>query len=459
MQNHKLILILKSLSQKELNAFVRMVNTPYFNRKEEVILLIEYLKKQYPKFSENSVEKDKVFKVISKEKVFNNRFLDDTVYYSIKLLEQFLVIETLQNNSGLQLKILMESYKNRDLSELSLKVIEKYRKQEKDTFLSFNSILLNYDFELNSYLMEKTSYKESSTDSLYAANNNLNICYWLGKLHINDEINSRQEVLSSIENVIQPEEKKILENVLEKTNHDFLKIFYFFNFPDELYVYEEVKQIYLSHTNNIAYLLNRKILSSFINYCKKSYSKSQEPKFIKEWFDWYKIGIDSKILYSFGGLNDTTYLNIVHLGIVQKEFDWIGQFIQQSKDIISDKQLFDLSQGMYFYAVKDYDKALNVLLEVTFGHIHQNLNARSIIAKIYFESKQYDLLENHLNAYEIYLRRQDEISEQLKEVNINFVLACKKLVKAQFDKKVKASLQKDIKEKPIAYKSWFISLL
>lgn len=460
MQNHKLILILKALTQKELNAFVRMANTPYFNRKEEVVLLIGYLKKQYPKFSENSVEKGKIFKVISKEKVFNNRFLDDTVYNTIKLIEQFLVIENLNNDNYSTSKVLTKELKNRKLTDLALKEIEKSKKLLAKNNLNLNTDSEWYSLNLNEYLYKEASYKDEDLVPLISANKSIDLYYWKNKLWLNDEVNSRSEISNELVKILDNTQiDEINVSLLQNDNDIISNTLSFLNTENTSFtfenIFEEIKQSYKILDSQILILF----VSNLINYCKKQYSKTQELIYTKYWFEVYQFGYERGIFVKYNKINDTSFLNTVHLGLVHKEYKWVSFFINDYKNHLSDTMLFNLSSAMLNFELKNYAVVLQVLLEINFGHIHQNLTARSLIAKTYFEMKEYDLLDSHLKAYEIYLRRHIELSEQLKQINLNFVAAVKKLALAQFDKKALVSLQKDLEEKPIAYKSWFMSLL
>ena len=56
MLNSKLISILKTLSARELNAFEKLVASPFFNVNEDVSALFALLKKEFPAFDEKQIE-------------------------------------------------------------------------------------------------------------------------------------------------------------------------------------------------------------------------------------------------------------------------------------------------------------------------------------------------------------------------------------------------------------------
>ncbi|MGB1017919.1 MAG: hypothetical protein ACPGVH_02520 [Chitinophagales bacterium] len=456
MKNHKLILILKTLSKKEINAFVRMVSTPYFNRKEEVILLVVFLKKYYPKFQENLIKKEKIFNAINKEKTFNKRFLDDTVYYTIKLLEKFMVLEHLNNNSFTNSKILSKELRNRKLNVLSLKELEKSKKIFSNENLNFESDYELYFISLDEYLEPNNKFKSDYIEPLLNANKFLDLHYWKNKLWINSELLSRREINNDLEEVLTEFQLNQIEKVLINYDDLILQVLYFLNANNDKYslgeIFDKLNEKFVFLEKKIQLL----ILVGLINYCKKQYTKTQDAVFTKYWFDFYKFGYEKNVFQKVNSRLDTTFINIVHLGLVNNEFEWVAYFIEDYEKYIKDKMLLKLGRAMLNFKLENYNLVLSELLALNFGHIHQNLTSRSLIAKTYYKMKEYDLLDNHLKAFDLYLRRQKELSKQLMQVNLNFITAVKKLMLLQYDKKALVSLNKYLKEKPIAYKRWIL---
>ncbi len=456
MKNHKLILILKTLSKKEINAFVRMVSTPYFNRKEEVILLVVFLKKYYPKFQENLIKKEKIFNAINKEKTFNKRFLDDTVYYTIKLLEKFMVLEHLNNNSFTNSKILSKELRNRKLNVLSLKELEKSKKIFSNENLNFESDYELYFISLDEYLEPNNKFKSDYIEPLLNANKFLDLHYWKNKLWINSELLSRREINNDLEEVLTEFQLNQIEKVLINYDDLILQVLYFLNANNDKYslgeIFDKLNEKFIFLEKKIQLL----ILVGLINYCKKQYTKTQDAVFTKYWFDFYKFGYEKNVFQKVNSRLDTTFINIVHLGLVNNEFEWVAYFIEDYEKYIKDKMLLKLGRAMLNFKLENYNLVLSELLALNFGHIHQNLTSRSLIAKTYYKMKEYDLLDSHLKAFDLYLRRQKELSKQLMQVNLNFITAVKKLMLLQYDKKALVSLNKYLKEKPIAYKRWIL---
>ena len=63
MLRNNLIKILNTFSRKEMTRFVEFSRSPYFNKHEEVGMLIDYLNKTYPNFNAQNCQREVIFKI------------------------------------------------------------------------------------------------------------------------------------------------------------------------------------------------------------------------------------------------------------------------------------------------------------------------------------------------------------------------------------------------------------
>ena len=94
MYKSNLIEILSSLSYKEVKNFVDFVNSPFYNKNEGVIKLMNYLRKYHGSYDEINSEKEKVFKKIFHGAVYNDAFLSSLIFKLNQLAEDFITINT-----------------------------------------------------------------------------------------------------------------------------------------------------------------------------------------------------------------------------------------------------------------------------------------------------------------------------------------------------------------------------
>jgi hypothetical protein len=144
----------------------------------------------------------------------------------------------------------------------------------------------------------------------------------------------------------------------------------------------------------------------------------------------------------------------------KKKLDWAENFILKYKELIdsfaNDYYLFNLAR--IYYEKKDYKNAKKCLIHVDFEEVLTVLNGKAFLAKILFETKDYNYLESHLAAFESYLKRKNNL-EYLWEMYDNFIKTLKKICFTKFTKLSLNTLLEDIKDKKIAEKQWLIEQL
>ena len=79
MHNNKLIQLLKGFSARELNKFMKYVQSPFFNKHKDVLILYNYLKESAPDFESDNLEKTKILKHFKS----HNISLSEKHYYHI----------------------------------------------------------------------------------------------------------------------------------------------------------------------------------------------------------------------------------------------------------------------------------------------------------------------------------------------------------------------------------------
>jgi uncharacterized protein YihD (DUF1040 family) len=89
-----------------------------------------------------------------------------------------------------------------------------------------------------------------------------------------------------------------------------------------------------------------------------------------------------------------------------------------------------------------------------------NLDARSMLLRIYFESGYEDALESLLDSFQIYLKRQKEVGYQ-REHYLNMIRFVRKLVKTdRRDHAGKAGIRQEIEQTAdLAGRAWLLEQL
>ena len=73
MEKSNLVYTLKRFSSKDWRAVKKFVKSPYFNSRNDVILLFEFLEKKYKRTDYNRIDKVAMFKVIYPTEKFDEK--------------------------------------------------------------------------------------------------------------------------------------------------------------------------------------------------------------------------------------------------------------------------------------------------------------------------------------------------------------------------------------------------
>ncbi len=99
MHNSKLIEILRKFDKKEINGFYDYVCSPYFNKEKVIMNLTEHLKKSYPDFKEEFIQKEKVYKKLYPGKKYNDSVMRNVLSKTMRLAEDFLTLKEFEYNT------------------------------------------------------------------------------------------------------------------------------------------------------------------------------------------------------------------------------------------------------------------------------------------------------------------------------------------------------------------------
>ena len=92
LNNHNLIIVLRTITPDELKSLKTFLSSPYFNSLSKINELFEILKKFYPEFNSDSLTSEFLFKKLYPGKIYNYSTITNLISKMQKLIEEFLVI-------------------------------------------------------------------------------------------------------------------------------------------------------------------------------------------------------------------------------------------------------------------------------------------------------------------------------------------------------------------------------
>ncbi len=199
-----------------------------------------------------------------------------------------------------------------------------------------------------------------------------------------------------------------------------------------------------------------------INYGIKQINRSAEG-WIAITFDLYKGALKYDLLLESGMISRFAFSNIVAIGLRAGENEWVATFIGHYKSKL-ERQWRDatasLSMARLEYARKNFAEALSHLQRADYKDTMNNLTAKVLQMKIFYETGAWDALESHLKNLKNFIRRHTAIGYHRTNYS-NIVRYTELLMQSNpLDKKALAVLREQIAgEAVLTEKEWLLGVM
>lgn len=150
------------------------------------------------------------------------------------------------------------------------------------------------------------------------------------------------------------------------------------------------------------------VLLMALNYAIKCLNTGNK-LYIKEAFDLYQKGLIDDLLIENGRMSHFAYKNIVSLGIILKEYDWLDDFIPTyalKLEPASQANYQHYSLARLTFARGNFSQAMDLLVQAEYDDIMLNIGAKVMLLKLYYEQAYWDALEALLESFRIFLNRK-----------------------------------------------------
>jgi len=463
MQNSRLFNLIKTLDNKEIKEIKQFLASPFFNRRVEVQQLFNYLS-EYLTFHQYAPSKEKAFlKIKGKAISYDDQQMRLWMSFLLKAIEKYLVHKAFFEEDIKTKTKLAEIYRQRNLPKhLEKSLRELATLQQKHPFR--NAAYYNDDFQIQMEQYRFTSTnKRMSELNLQQMSDSLDIAYLSQKL--------RQSCLAISHQAVYKTEYHfglLAEIIRYIEQEDLLKIpvvaVYYYVFqtlakPEEGEYFRTFKDILVEHGPMFPLEELGDLYILAINFCIRRYNKGDR-RFLQEEFEIYQEGLKQQLFLKNNKLSRFTYRNVVTVGLVLEEFEWVEHFITAYKNLLDaayQESMYSFSRACLEYSRKNYDAALQLLQKSPYKDLLLNLAAKTVMLKIFYELDELDLLDAHLEAMRTFIRRK-KIMGYHQENYLKLISFTKKLMDCNpYDKGELSKLQKEIDAtKSIAEKDWLL---
>lgn len=468
MIGQKLIKILQSLDNEEFRRLKRALSSPYFATNTRLLTLYEHLKKHYPEFKEEKLQKEKLFKKLYPGKPFNDGVLRVLVREFSMVVEDYILLERLRSDKVQRKRMLVKEYGRRNLYEYFKKGTEELVSGFDDSYVK--------DMEHYSELIQlyqdycfhpMTDNNDVEDDSLEQLMDSLDAYFVLAKYRFAQVLRNRNTMFKI------KVEYRFFEMVRENKDNFFInnEIIALYEVLNKMYddsdekYFLELKHIFFPIIGNIKRTDCRIIYFMGLNFCTRQINIGKSEYFLEQ-FDWYSVGLENDLLIENGKMSDSTFNNIINAACYKKEYKWAENFIQNNEKYLDEsikEDALKYSNAILNFEQKKYKEALLLVVNHNFGLIYQ-LRIRTWRVVIAFElalsdNSFYETLNSHIDSYKKYIQRNTYFSEASVLPFRNHLMITERLVKKMRSNERRVKVKEWLveimrKEKKIALKRW-----
>lgn len=465
MQKSKLVQLLQSCNSTELVKLEDFIGSAYFNKDQQVILLFQYLKRFHPDFqAKAALSKAAVFSSIFPDQAYDDKQLRYLMSDLKKLIQRFFTIEKMEDHAYHPEIMLLDTLSERGL-EKTYQRIDRLLEKKLGEGLENSSDLFYAQLkwaEVKEDHFQRKRLRQYNPNIQYAAQY-LDRYYFLQRLKLTCAMLDRQSIFQN------PYELHLTASWiqhLEKHNFFDEPIIRLYSTIFKALQNEQHEEHFTSLTafmKDYAANIPRKELADIhlfaINYCARKIRQGKET-YIAEALNLYRTGIESGVLIADGVLSPWAFTNVVKLSLRLKQYDQIESFIQQYAPLLpeafrSNALHYNLAE-LYYYTQR-FVEAQQQLMEVTFSDMNYYLGARVLLAKIYYELDEEEPLLSLIASFTIFLKRNKELSNNLKQTYLNFCDILFKIMR-QNPRQMKQLATKIKSTKLLTDRAWLLSI-
>ncbi|TNE57419.1 MAG: hypothetical protein EP344_11215 [Bacteroidetes bacterium] len=465
MENTKLIQLLRTFSPEERKGLKKWVQSPFFNQRPEVYTLLVFLEKSM-RSGKPAPDKQDAFRHIFGDKPFDDHRIRMTISFLYRQANQFLATTHFLADTPQYQLHLAGLLRQRRLDDQA-------RQAQQASGTALNSYPYhNADFQQQQYLFLLEQYRGAVQQSpagplpLQALSDQLDRAFLSRKLWQACFMHSHQTVFNT------RYDYGLLEAVLlhipgspameEPDIALYYHCYHALTNPQEKSHFQQFKQLLLRSNNHFPEEELRDLYILAINFCIRQYNAGNT-EYLADQFDFYREGLDKRYFLADGELSRYTYQNAVTIGLVLNELDWVETFLhsylprlpQQNRESV-----FNFNLARLEYRRRRLGSALQLVQKADYKDLLLHLAAKTLQLKIFYEMEAFDLLESHLQALQIFIRRKKNLGYH-RENYLNTVHFTRKLLESNlFDREIRQALRQEIEQtKALAEKEWLLEKL
>lgn len=466
MTSSLLIRTFKQLSAKDRRAMRDFVRCSMFNHRDDVSRLCDYLVAHVDKPVHKAFEPERLHEAAYPGKSFDNKQLRHVMSYLLDTLRKYLAVAEWQKDEAEQKRCLVRALRNRGLDHLFEKEwqradIASEENPARDARYHFRR------YQLHQENLEHTARRERSVRlNLQPLPDELTNFYVAEML--------RHACMARMHQAVAGQSYRIdlLKVILEAAGQDemlqipavavYFHAYRMLESPEDGEPFERLKTLLAEHESRFAPEEMRGLYLMAINGCIRRMNAGNR-HYIREAFDLYKAALARDFLTENGVLSGFTYKNIIRLAVALDEYPWAAQFLERYRESLHTSEsdnMYRYNRAYLYFQLHDYSRAMPLLQQVDLADPLNNLDARRMLLRSYYELGEREALESLIQSFSAYLRRQKNLGYH-RVTNENLLLFTKKMLELNNgDAAAITMLKAEINATPdVAERAWLLERL
>lgn len=427
--------MLSLLDRKEMGRFLSFVRSPYFNENQSLVRLAEVLAEMGA-----DAERNAVWAVICPGREFDDLCLRRWASELLVLAAAFVVQEQVKKQPEVQNVQLLDALREREAHNLYAFYHRKQQPDPKEAApaLDSQSLLHSYLLEAGHNAWLAAQANRSGITNLDAAVANLDRFYLFNKLKYACTLLNNRNIVGTAGQ--DPFIEGLLRELTTQRFEDdpaialYFRIYQMLSRPEEGLHYPQLRLMLTQYAQAFTREEARHLYAFALNYCIGRINAG-EGAFLREIFGLYQEALERHALLERDRLSPWDYKNIVVVGLRLSEFAWVESFIHGYRDRIpadhrDNAFTYNLAK-LHFYK-RQYSEVLRLLQVLEYEDVFYNLDAKTMLLKIYFELHEIEALDSLIESFRTFLRRNRLISDSHRTNYLNLILFVKKLSRVRY---------------------------
>ena len=413
------------------------------------------------------LDKKKIFQQVMPDKPYLSQDWYLLISRFTKLVESFLVWQELQQDELEQYPFLLRNLRRRRKARLFQRSMKQARalhqkRREHTAYLLYRAYDLEqeyYDYIASHNRQASTNLQEMSDrlDEFFIAEKLKQACLEHSRSIANQEAYDIY-FLEAIEHQLQLRPALLAVPAIKVYHACYWAVVR----GGDRSTFQRLRQAMETHQHGFPKQEIRDLYLLAINFCIHALNRGEEG-FAQEAFTLYDQSLQQGYLLEDGHIPESTFGNIVSLGLKLHRFDWVAEFIGERSSFLRpefQETLPSFALAKLAYEQGQLARALQLAVTVEARQPFLYFGAKTLQLKVFYELGEWDALNSLLESLRVYLQRHPDLGYHREHYLLLLQFARRLLQLSPVDRQARAALREEINDaKAFREREWFLRQL